>query len=51
MDIVPSGPEEEWISPPFEAKIINGELIGGADIISQMHENGELKTLIDSVES
>jgi acetylornithine deacetylase/succinyl-diaminopimelate desuccinylase-like protein len=25
---VPSGPEEEWTSPPFEANIINGELIG-----------------------
>ena len=27
-DVVPSGPEEEWTSPPFEADIINGELIG-----------------------
>ena len=27
-DVVPSGPEEEWTSPPFEANIINGELIG-----------------------
>ena len=27
-DVVPSGPEEEWTSPPFEANIIDGELIG-----------------------
>ena len=27
-DVVPSGPEEEWTSHPFEANIINGELIG-----------------------
>ena len=39
----------EW--PTFPQVFINGELIGGADIIAQMHENGELKTLIDSVES
>ena len=25
-DIVPSGPEEEWMSPPFEAEIIKGDL-------------------------
>ena len=39
----------DW--PTFPQVFINGELIGGADIISQMHENGELKKLIDSVES
>ena len=27
-DVVPSGPIEEWSSHPFEAKIVNGELIG-----------------------
>ena len=27
-DVVPSGPEEEWTSHPFEANIIDGELIG-----------------------
>ena len=27
-DVVPSGPEEEWTSHPFEADIIDGELIG-----------------------
>jgi succinyl-diaminopimelate desuccinylase len=27
-DVVPSGPEEEWTSHPFEANILDGELIG-----------------------
>ena len=27
-DVVPSGPIEEWSSHPFEANIVNGELIG-----------------------
>ena len=27
-DVVPSGPEEEWTSNPFEANIVDGELIG-----------------------
>ena len=39
----------EW--PTFPQVYINGELIGGADIITQMHENGELKKLIDSAQS
>ena len=39
----------DW--PTFPQVFINGELIGGADIIAQMHETGELKNLIDSVES
>ena len=39
----------EW--PTFPQVYINGELIGGADIITQMHETGELKKLIDSAQS
>ena len=27
-DVVPSGPIEEWSSHPFEANVVNGELIG-----------------------
>ncbi len=38
----------DW--PTFPQVFIKGELIGGADIIAQMHETGELKNLIDSVE-
>ena len=39
----------DW--PTFPQVFIKGNLVGGADIIAQMHENGELKKLIDSVES
>ena len=39
----------EW--PTFPQVFINGELVGGADIIAQMYESGELKKLIDSIES
>ena len=39
----------DW--PTFPQVFINGELVGGADIIAQMHESGELKKLIDSLES
>ena len=37
----------DW--PTFPQVFVNGELIGGADIIAQMHESGELKKLVDSV--
>ena len=37
----------DW--PTFPQVFIKGELIGGADIIAQMHESGELKKLIDSI--
>ena len=33
--------------PTFPQLWINGELIGGCDIITEMHESGELKTMID----
>ncbi|KJS08235.1 MAG: glutaredoxin [Gammaproteobacteria bacterium BRH_c0] len=33
--------------PTFPQLWISGELIGGSDIISEMHANGELKQLID----
>ena len=38
-------------SPTFPQVFINGELVGGADIIAQMNESGELKKLIDSAQS
>ena len=37
----------DW--PTFPQVFIKGELVGGADIIAQMHESGELKKLVDSV--
>ena len=39
----------DW--PTFPQVFINGELVGGADIIAQMNESGELKKLIDSAQS
>ena len=33
--------------PTFPQLWVNGELIGGCDIVTEMHEKGELKPLID----
>jgi len=33
--------------PTFPQLWVKGELIGGCDIVTEMYENGELKTLID----
>ena len=33
--------------PTFPQLWVAGELIGGCDIVTEMHEKGELKTLID----
>jgi len=33
--------------PTFPQLWVKGELVGGCDIITEMAENGELKTLID----
>jgi monothiol glutaredoxin len=38
----------DW--PTFPQVFVKGELIGGADIVTQMHETGELKKLVNSVE-
>jgi|TARA_Y200000002_G_scaffold359376_1_gene343600 monothiol glutaredoxin len=38
----------EW--PTFPQLFINGDLVGGSDIMMEMYQNGELKELIDSVE-
>ena len=35
--------------PTFPQLYANGELVGGADIMIEMFENSELKTLLDSV--
>lgn len=34
--------------PTFPQLWVSGELVGGCDIITEMHENGELKSLIDA---
>ena len=36
--------------PTFPQLFANGELIGGCDIISELHEAGDLQTIIDSAE-
>lgn len=35
--------------PTFPQLWVNGELIGGCDIITEMHENGELKNIFDNL--
>ena len=37
----------DW--PTIPQIFINGEFIGGCDIISEMHQNGELKKLLEQV--
>ncbi|HDZ15797.1 MAG TPA: Grx4 family monothiol glutaredoxin [Methylophaga aminisulfidivorans] len=37
----------DW--PTFPQLYINGELVGGCDIIMELYENGELKKMIDEV--
>ncbi|MFT4863145.1 MAG: monothiol glutaredoxin [Pseudohongiellaceae bacterium] len=34
--------------PTFPQLFIDGELVGGCDIITEMHESGELQTLIEN---
>ena len=38
----------EW--PTFPQLYVNGELLGGSDIVIQMYESGELQTLLEGVE-
>ena len=35
----------DW--PTFPQLWVDGELLGGCDIVTEMHENGELKLIID----
>ena len=37
--------------PTFPQLFVDGELVGGSDIIVEMDENGELKKLIDTIKS
>lgn len=34
----------DW--PTFPQLYVNGELVGGCDIVTEMHQSGELETLI-----
>ena len=33
--------------PTFPQVFINGKLVGGCDVVSEMHEQGELKALVE----
>ena len=35
--------------PTFPQLFVDGELVGGSDILSELHENGELQNIIDKV--
>jgi len=37
--------------PTFPQIFINGELIGGCDIVMDLHQNGELQKLVDGATS
>ena len=37
--------------PTFPQLFVNGELIGGCDIITELHESGELQSIIDSAQT
>ena len=52
VDILPDPRIRQELSalsnwPTIPQLFVNGELIGGADIIREMYQSGELKTLID----
>ena len=38
----------DW--PTFPQLFVNGELVGGSDILSELHESGELQKIIDEVD-
>ena len=35
--------------PTFPQLFVEGELVGGSDILSELHESGELQNIIDKV--
>ena len=37
--------------PTFPQLYVNGEFVGGCDIVQQMHQNGELKSVIEQAGS
>ena len=39
----------DW--PTFPQLFVSGELVGGCDIVTEMHESGELKTLLTDASS
>ena len=50
QEIRPTLPNiSDW--PTFPQVFVSGELVGGCDIISEMHESGELQKLINAAVS
>ena len=48
LDIRSNLPQvSQW--PTFPQLFVQGELVGGCDIVTEMHNNGELKTLLETV--
>ncbi len=41
------GLKEYFDWPTFPQLVVQGELVGGCDIIMELHENGELKALLE----
>lgn len=48
---VRSGIKEYAQWPTIPQLYINGEFLGGSDIMMEMHESGELKTMIDGLKA
>jgi monothiol glutaredoxin len=52
FDVLSDGDVREGVKqysnwPTIPQVFINGEFVGGADIIKQLHESGELRTMLE----
>ncbi len=50
-DEIREGLKEYSSWPTFPQLYANGELVGGADIMIEMFESGELKTMLDKIKA
>lgn len=50
-DEIREGLKEYSSWPTFPQLYVNGELVGGADIMIEMFESGELKTMLDKIKA
>ena len=50
-DEIRQGLKEYSNWPTFPQLYVKGELVGGSDIVVEMYQSGELKTLLDDIES
>ena len=42
------GLKDYFVWPTFPQLVVNGELVGGCDIIMELHESGELQEVFDT---